>query len=620
MFFFNGGLGFLYLFRDWRNSGKGLVEFWSHLSVNYAHMPSEGIVWANVIADGLLPQRTLLFGMPIALMIFTLLILFWRENGGREPVSTWSGWRILLAAGLLTGLLPTFHPHSYGAIGMVSVIVFLLRPRRVWLAFWVPALLLALPHFMPLVSQFTGAGFARFQPGWRGHDERHWLLFWLRNVGLPTLLIIPAWFVAARPLRHFYLAFVALLIFSLLVVVSPNDYDNLKLMYYWYAATCVLVAAWLVRLAATLAWTIAVLFLALASIASGLLAVSSELQTSQLVFNRDEIAAADFVRTSTAPRALFLTAPSLHQPILSLAGRAIVRGPTAWLWSHGYPFAEREADVRAIYAGRDDAFDLLRYYRVDYIYLGPRERDDLKANRDFFDRAFPSVYRGAEISIYDARPGRSNDDPAGRPPWLRGYPPREYAARVDLDPFEPLVEFSEIGYVLYRSHHVLYGRLPRYDEFMADLHEVGRRVYPGAADWRQALETNQRKLTETWIQRADFKQRYGALTAEQYIAALYSNAGIEPSRQERAELSAALASGSETRASLLRRVSAHPQFSARDYNAAFVLLHYFGYLRRDPEPDLVGYKFWLRNLDRSSDFRSVTRAFLESEEYKGRKP
>jgi hypothetical protein len=263
-----------------------------------------------------------------------------------------------------------------------------------------------------------------------------------------------------------------------------------------------------------------------------------------------------------------------------------------------------------MYGGRDDAVELLRYYGVDYVYLGARELADLNANRDFFERSFPALYRSGDITIYDAREGDSN--PAR---WLAGYPPREYAARVDRDPFQPLVEFPQIGYALYRYHRIRHGRPPRYDEFMPELREVGRGVYPGAPNWREVLEANQRKLTEVWTERPDFKERYGTLSDEQYLTTLYSNAGVEPSPRERSELVAALGNGTHTRASVLRHVANNPQLFARDYNAAFVRLHYFGYLRRDPEDD-----YWLRNLDRTRDYRSLTRAFLESDEYKTRPP
>ena len=608
LFLLNGGLGFIYFLRDWRESGKSFGVFISALETNYANLAEKGILWANIIADGFLPQRTSLFGISLTLIIFALFAIFWRESRARAPQS--DNWRLLLGAGLLAALLPVFHTHSFAAVGLVSLVLFAVRPSRVWLAFWLPAVLPALPQLASLANHVTGAGFAHFQLGWRGHHESNWFLFWLRNLGLPTLLIIPAWFHAPRLLRLFYLAFLALLAFSLLLVLSPNDYDNLKLMYYWYAATCILIAGWVVNVATRRRWLVPVGLAVIVSTASGLLAVAYELQSKSLMFSQAEVAAAAFVRANTAPRSLFLTAPSLHQPILSLAGRAVVRGASSWLWSHGYAFAEREGDVRAIYAGRDDATQLLDYYGVDYIYLSPRERESCNVNDAFFERTFPRVYGNGDISIYNTRRGASNPSR-----WLAGYPPREYAARVDRDPFQPLIEFPDIGYALYRLHQVKHGRPPRYDEFLPDLRAIGGGVYPGATNWRGVLETNLRKLTDSWMEDPDFKTRYDHLLDDKFVAALHANAGVEQSARERAELSAALASGKESRASVLRRVSAHPELFAREYNAAYVRLHYFGYLRRDPQDD-----YWLRELNRTGDFRSLTRAFLESAEYKTSSP
>jgi len=52
------------------------------------------------------------------------------------------------------------------------------------------------------------------------------------------------------------------------------------------------------------------------------------------------------------------------------------------------------------------------------------------------------------------------------------------------------------------------------------------------------------------------------------------------------------------------------------------LVHYFGYLNRNPTdlPDtsLEGFNYWRRILDSSRDYRSISRAFLESEEYRKR--
>src|SRR3954471_15807690 len=85
LFMLNGGLGFLYFFEDWRASGKSLAEFWNSLPQNYANMWGRGFHWVNLIADGILPQRTNLYGLPAALMIFTLFAAIWpRLREGKD--------------------------------------------------------------------------------------------------------------------------------------------------------------------------------------------------------------------------------------------------------------------------------------------------------------------------------------------------------------------------------------------------------------------------------------------------------------------------------------------------------------------------------------------------------
>ena len=63
----------------------------------------------------------------------------------------------------------------------------------------------------------------------------------------------------------------------------------------------------------------------------------------------------------------------------------------------------------------------------------------------------------------------------------------------------------------------------------------------------------------------------------------------------------------------------------QDFNHAFVLMQYFGYLRRDtnsgPDTDSTGYNFWLRKLDAfGGSFRDaeMVKVFINSTEYRGR--
>ncbi len=612
LFFFNGGLGFVYFVQDWRQSSMSLWQFLTHLDVNYTHLPSKALVWPNVIVDMLLPQRTSLFGLALGLIILSCFAMVWTGTGDHKK---WTGRKHLFAAGIVAGLLPFFHVHSYIAVGLISAVLFLLRPRRVWLLFWAPAVVIAFPRFLEFSQYLAGAGFARFQPGWRGQGQSSWTLFWLRNIGLPAVLIIPAWLTAPRPLRFFYVAFLALLSLALLVILSPNDYDNLKLMIYWYAATAVLIALWLCRLVRSRVSWVLVPALVIISIASGGLAIAVEMRSKRLMFSQDEVAAATFVKANTAPHSLFLTAPSLHQPILTLAGRRVVRGPTAWLWSHGYPFAEREADVRAIYAGRDDALALLRYYRVDYIYVGRRELDELKAKPDFFEALLPVAFHKGDITIYDGRKLKDGDVSP-----FAGYPPREYASRVDRDPAQILTEFPAVAYELYRLRKTAFGGAPGYRDFLSDLHTLGRDLYPGRPDWKQTRENNEASFTDALVEQSAFRERYDRMTDAEYVAALFANAGVHPSNGESAVLVASLGAHRDTRATVLRRVATERRLFERDYNAAYVLCHYFGYLKRDPDQapdhDFTGFNFWREQLDRTRDYRGLTRAFLESDEYK----
>ncbi|HEV3409835.1 MAG TPA: hypothetical protein VG095_06050 [Chthoniobacterales bacterium] len=541
LFLLNGGFAFLYLWRGGENVSLALPD----------------IQWTNIIVDALLPQRASLFGLPAGLLVLTIFAATW----SRPP----NEWRGLAVAGVITGTLPFFHAHSYLAIAILSGFLFLLRPRAAWLAFWAPAVLIASPQLLLLAQHAVGDGNMRIQPGWLGRSQANWLLVWLKNAGLPTLLIIPAWLAAPAEWRRFYLAFAGLLLIALVVVFSPNDTDNLKLLFYWYTATSVLIAGWLVGLRPRLL----ALVLGLACVASGVLALHNESRSRELMFSRAQIDAAEFVRTHTPPDALFVTGPTFHQPVLSLAGRSVVRANTTWPWSHGYEFRAREADLRRIYAATTDARELLEFYRADYLYLSEVEKQELRANEAVFDEWFPIVYNAGGIKIYETRGGRSG--PGGR---IHLPAPREFSSRITTDPYQMLVEFPRISYFLYRLYVVSLGRQPRYEEFIADLHVLGRGLYVGAPGWEMVVAQNKAALLQE-------------KSADRLEAAIEDRA-------------------------LYRR----------EYDRAWVLIHYFAYLRRNPDDppadSMAGYNYWLNRLTGSHDYRSISRAFLESIEYKQR--
>jgi hypothetical protein len=400
-----------------------------------------------------------------------------------------------------------------------------------------------------------------------GSDAPSFAVYMLRNFGVPLLLAVPAWAAAPRAWKSFYVAPLLLLVFALTVVVSPNVFDNGKLTYYWHAVNSALVARWLASL--TRARRLRVLLaplavvLALLSVATGVAALRAEGGASALLFSESDMNAARFVRDAK-PGARFLTAPAFNHPVLALAGRAVVRGPTDWLWGHGYEFRAREADVRRMYAGAPDALELLRHYGVDYVYLGEAERRDLRADASFFDANLRAVYRAGGVAVYEVSPAAAAAKAAPAP--------RELAARVGSDPFALVEEFPHVGLFVHRVFKATSGRPPRREEFVPAVRELGRGLHIGAQGWERRL------LENRWA------------------------------------LAVRLAGGDVARAEKLLRAATDESLDRREYDEAYVRAHFFGYLGRDPDPE--GFDFWLGVLARNRDYRSLSRAFLESDEYK----
>jgi hypothetical protein len=187
------------------------------------------------------------------------------------------------------------------------------------------------------------------------------------------------------------------------------------------------------------------------------------------------------------------------------------------------------------------------------------------------------------------------------------------------------IEFQETGYLVHRLNRASFGSLPRFLTFLTDTQLIGRRVVVGQTGWEQQLETNKRSFVDSWTNRDVFKGRYDAMSNSQYVDALIANTGVAFTSAERTALTNGLSNGSQTRATVLRTVAENSLFTTKEKNSAFVLMQYFGYLRRNPddEPDgnLSGYNFWLNKLNSfGGDFQraEMVKAFLVSAEYRQR--
>lgn len=169
-------------------------------------------------------------------------------------------------------------------------------------------------------------------------------------------------------------------------------------------------------------------------------------------------------------------------------------------------------------------------------------------------------------------------------------------------------EFQQRGYFVYRFYSASFGRVPRYAEFMPDMTRV--------SGFQTAAEEEASKVAfvDAFMARQEFKNRYDAVTdPRNYVGALESAAGVVLANRE--TLIADLSAGRKTRAQVLRAVAESQEVYQKYFNQAFVVMQYFGYLRRDPD---IRYLDWIDTLNQTGDYRVMVNGFINSAEYRSR--
>jgi len=199
------------------------------------------------------------------------------------------------------------------------------------------------------------------------------------------------------------------------------------------------------------------------------------------------------------------------------------------------------------------------------------------------------------------------------------------------------IEFQATGYLAYRGYKAAYGNLPNapvpitFDEFQKESRLLGHILVVKQDGWQTVLENNTVAFVLQLVQSPRFIAAYPeSMTPAEFVDRLFSNAGVTPTSSERNAAidlfgGAALASDVSARARAVRLVAENPTLIQQEFNRAFVLMQYFGYLRRNPNaaPDgnFAGYNFWLDKLNKfNGDFTQaeMVKAFLSSNEYRRR--
>jgi len=208
-------------------------------------------------------------------------------------------------------------------------------------------------------------------------------------------------------------------------------------------------------------------------------------------------------------------------------------------------------------------------------------------------------------------------------------------------------EFQETGYLVERLYKTAYGdatgtsnfgpthQLPvpiiRFNEFLPDTQHIGNNLIVGQPGWEQLLENNKVAFVSEFVARQRFVTAFPtSMTPDQFVDSLFNNTGVTPSASDRGLAISEFAGATNTvdaaaRGRALRRIAENPTFRQQEFNRAFVLMQYLGYLRRNPndpqDTDYSGYDFWLTKLNQfNGNFvnAEMVKAFITSSEYRQR--
>jgi glucose/arabinose dehydrogenase len=183
------------------------------------------------------------------------------------------------------------------------------------------------------------------------------------------------------------------------------------------------------------------------------------------------------------------------------------------------------------------------------------------------------------------------------------------------------IEFQQTGGLVDSLYRTSFQRRPFYSEFGPDAATVGQNLIVGMTGWENLLEANKQAFVNGWVQRPAFVNAYGGLADDAYVDALISHTSVSFTSAERNALVNSLVNHTATRASVLRQIAEDPRFVSLKFNETFVMMEYFGYLRRDP--DAAGYQFWLNKLNQfggNFEQADMVKAFIVSGEYRDRFP
>lgn len=404
LFLFNGGTGIFWLLKS--------PEKWSEST----HISELGIEWISVINSTFIPQRA--FGLGFFVGILSLIILFhsWHKSGRLSK-------RAVIICGILLGSLPLLHMHTFVSLAiyffsLVLSIYLINQPKKFkkifqkelisWIGLGLSTALIAVLIFIFVFPDLASGQHLWFLPGWMSAENNlNPVIFWWRNWGvvpyLSALGMILVWKNQPK-LAVWFIGFFVIFLFGNLFTLQPYHWDNTKL----FAWTSVGFSA-LSVLALEKIWDknnlskILAIIIFCFSIASGAhdsIYTLKFQQHSFLMYTAEEMQLANWVESNSPANSIWLTSDKHNHWLYNLTGRQTVMGYQGWLWSHGYNFAKTSEDVKQMLKNPGTNLELYKKYRINYVVIGPSEKEIYKADISVFRNLFQTVRASEKFEIF----------------------------------------------------------------------------------------------------------------------------------------------------------------------------------------------------------------------------
>jgi len=399
IFLASGGLGFVFFLKDFSLDRRAIFA----PPQEYTHIEKEGIFYINTVSSEIVPQRTFPLGMALSLLIISFWIGWLKTNFKNV------GKKSIFLSGILSGLMPIAHTHSFLVLFLAGGLFFLWNWQnwKKWLLVVLGASLSFLPIYCWFYAGQLSSGFFSWHPGWMANNPPffgNFVSFWFLNWGI----FLPLAFFSAWKTKFFKepIFVLGLLLFALsnLFLFQPWEWDNSKILTFSHFFLALPVGIYLGRQIRKNFWRglVAIICLEILTF-SGFLDLYRVMRIEErksLLWSQEELSLAENFRKISLPGDLVLTSDQHNHFIPTLTGARILMSYRGWLLSYGIDFAKVEKDVWSMYSGTAEGDQLLKKYGIKFVVIGPSEKREWQANEKYFLRKYPVVLETSHYKIF----------------------------------------------------------------------------------------------------------------------------------------------------------------------------------------------------------------------------